>query len=160
MSEVLMKKDVDPTLLSISTALESTSVITPNDLRLALMDYVDVNIPLYKEHLTDQQLWKCIKWACEHFNEVQPRISKEYDITNFPRPKLLLDAALVEALRLTTLVELRGEMQYSDGGVQSSIYYKSQHFSALRQELEQKVEQQIMSVKRSLNINNCYGVLC
>ena len=51
MSEVLMKKDVDPTLLSISTALESTSVITPNDLRLALMDYVDVNIPLYKESI-------------------------------------------------------------------------------------------------------------
>lgn len=136
------------------------SIITPLDVRLALMDYADKNIPLYTEHLTDEMLWKCIEWAVNHFNEVQPVVTTVYTAANYPKRKLFLDSAVVEALRLTSLIELRGEMQYSDGGVQSTIYYKSQQFSALRQELEQKVDQEISTTKRSLNINNCYGALC
>lgn len=147
---------------NISKRIESMrdSLITPFDVRLALMDYADRNIPLYTEHLTDEMLWKCIEWAVNHFNEVQPILSTTYTAATYPKRKLFLDSAVVEALKLTSLIELRGEMQYSDGGVQSTIYYKSQQFSALRQELEQKVDQEITSSKRALNINNCYGALC
>ena len=156
----LKKSDVNADLLAISEAMERKSVVTPLDVRLALMDYADKNIPLYQEHLTDEMLWKCIEWGVNHFNDTSPKLSRVYDVTNFPKRKLMLDLAVVEALRLTALVELRGEMQYSDGGIQSTIYYKSQHFNALRQELQAKVDAEIVATKRAENINSCYGHLC
>lgn len=160
MTEKLTTADVDPKVLQISKTLETKSVVTPADLRLALMDFASKNIPLYQEHLTEEQLWKCIDWAVTLFNDTPPYVYRQYTMADFPRRKLLLDAAMVEALKLTALIELRGEMQYSDGGIQSAIYYKSQQFTALRQELEAKVTQSITAVKRTLNINDCYGHLC
>lgn len=147
-------------LEAISDAMERKSVVTPLDVRLALMDYIPVNIPLYKEYLTDEHLWKCIDWAVTRFNETPPILQTTYSADNFPNRMLLLDSAVVEALKLTALIELRGEMQYSDGGIQSSIYYKSQQFTALRQELQQRVDSATSSIKRSDNINSCYGALC
>ena len=41
----LKKSEVDATVLAISNAIEQKSVVTPNDVRLALMDYSDKNIP-------------------------------------------------------------------------------------------------------------------
>ncbi len=160
MSDTLKTEDIDPKVLTISKTLEQKSVVTPSDLRLALMDFATKNIPLYQEHLTDEQLWKCIDWAVTLFNDTPPHIYRQYTMEDFPRRKLLLDSAMVEALKLTALIELRGEMQYSDGGIQSTIYYKSQQFSALRQELEAKVSQATTAIKRTLNINECYGHLC
>lgn len=154
------KKDVDSKVLSISEQLERDSVVTPMDVRLALMDYTDRNIPLYTEYLTDEMLWKCIDWAVAYFNELPPVIGRTYTAADFPRRKLLLDGARVEALKLTSLIELRGEMSYSDGGVQSTIYYKSAQFTALRQEAQQRFEQAATTAKRALNINSCYGALC
>lgn len=135
------------------------SVLEPMELRIALMDYAERNIPLYVEHLTDEQLWNCIEWAVEVFNEMPPVLNKKYTIDTFPRKHLLRDLAVIEALKLTALIELRGEMQYSDGGIQSQIYYKSGQFTALRQELEQQVTQKAMATKRSLNLEGCYGHL-
>ena len=43
----LKKSDVNADLLAISEAMERKSVVTPLDVRLALMDYADKNIPLY-----------------------------------------------------------------------------------------------------------------
>ena len=160
MSTKLTTADVSPDVLAISQAMERKCVVTPLDLRLSLMDYADMNIPLYREHLTDEVLWKCLEWAVDHYNDVPPRISKHYTLEDFPKRKLLLDMATVEALRLTALVELRGEMQYSDGGIQSTIYYKSQHFNALKQELQARVDAEITADKRATNINSCYGGLC
>lgn len=150
----------DVTKLTESINAIKDSVVTPLDVRLSLMDYKERNIPLYTEHLTDEMLWKCIDWAVAKFNETPPVLKTQYTAVNFPKRKLLLDSATAEALRLTSLIELRGEMQYSDGGVQSSIYYKSGQFSALRQELEQRVGQETSTTKRVLNIENCYGHLC
>lgn len=153
---------VDKKLESITSNISNlkNAVVTPNDIRLALMDYDSKNIPLYKQHLTDEELWKCIYWAIDSFNEFPPKLQKTYSIITFPYKNLLKDLAVIEALKLTALIELRGEMQYNDGGIQSSVYYKSSAFSALRQELEQKTQQEIMSIKKSQNINGCYGALC
>jgi len=157
----IKKSEVDQKTLNISETLQnlSNSIITPNDVRLALMDYPEMNKPLYIEHLDDEKLWKCIDWGVGTFNSQPPNIGK-YTAENFPDKQLLLLLAVVEALKLTALMELRGEMQYSDGGVQSSIYYKSPQFTALRQELQQQASQNITAIKRSMNINSCYGHLC
>lgn len=159
---VIKKSEVDKQVKAISDGIEGikNAKITPNDLRLAIMDYSDTNIPLYTQHLTDAMLWKCIEWAVNTFNEFPPHLSRDYTAADFPDKQLLLLLSVVEAFKLTALKELRGEMQYSDGGIQSTIYYKSPQFTALRQELQQQAMQMTSQIKKAENINNCYGYLC
>lgn len=135
----------------------ATPVVTVDDVRHRLMDYEDVNMPLFNRVLEDTDLQKCIDISVDDFNGTPPILYRQYTGDDFPYKRLLLDGAVVEALKLTALKELRGEMQYSDGGVQSSIYYKNPQFSALRQEAEQKYEQDKVRRKKHLNIQACYG---
>lgn len=135
----------------------NTPVITPDDVREHLMDYEEVNIPLMVRFLEDPDLQKCIDIMVDDFNEMPPIVYRQYTVYDFPFKRLLLDGAVVQAMKLTALKELRGEMQYTDGGISSSIYYKSPQFTALRQEYEQKYEQDKLRRKKHLNIQACYG---
>ena len=137
--------------------MATTPVITPVDVRQKLLDYEDVNIPLYTKYLEDADLDNCIATSVDDFNGTPPMLYRQYTLEDFPFKKLLLDGAVLEAMKLTALKELRAEMQYSDGGQQSSVYYKSPQFTALRQEMEQKYEQDKLRRKRHLNIQACYG---
>lgn len=135
----------------------ATPVVTVDDVRHKLMDYEDANMPLFARMLEDPDIQECIDFAVDDFNETPPLVYRQYTIYDHPFKRLLIDGAVVEALKLTALKELRGEMQYSDGGISSSIYYKSPQFTALRQECEQKYEQDKLRRKRHLNIVACYG---
>ena len=135
----------------------NAKLVTVADVRLALMDYMERNIPLYTCHLTDDQLQTCIDWAMDYINEATPRFEIPYEVATFKNKHLLIKGAVVEALRLTALIELRGEMNYSDGGTQSSIYYKSPQFTALRQEAQASFEDDVRRIKRQINVENCYG---
>lgn len=132
-------------------------VITVEDVRLYLMDFEDVNIPLMIAYLKNEDIQKCIDETVHDFNETPPILYRKYTLEDFPFKKLLLDGSVVEALKLTVLKELRGEMQYNDGGIASSVYYKSPQFTALRQEYEQKYEIDKQRRKKHLNIEMCYG---
>lgn len=133
------------------------AIITVNDVRQRLMDYDDVNMPLFTKQIQDEDLAVNIADAVDDFNETPPIFTRVYTVDNFPFKQLLLDGAVVRALKLAALKELRGEMQYNDGGVSSTINYKFSQFTALRQELEQKYEQDKLRRKRQLNMQACYG---
>ena len=137
--------------------MASTPVIDVDDVRHHLMDYEDVNIPLMVRFMEDPDLQKCIDISVDDFNETPPVLYRQYTVYDFPFRRLLLDGAVVQAMKLTALKELRGEMQYNDGGISSTIYYKSPQFTALRQEYEQKYEQDKLRRKKHLNIQACYG---
>lgn len=134
-----------------------TPVITASDVRVHMMDYEEINQPLFIRYLEDTDLDTCIESAIDDFNETPPILYRKYTLYDFPFKRLLLDGAIVRAFKLTVYKELRGEMQYNDGGIQASVYYKSPQFIALRQELEQKYENDKARRKRHLNIENCYG---
>jgi hypothetical protein len=119
----------------------ATPIVTVDEVRHLLEDYDTTNMPLFSIMLEDPDLQKCIDLAVDDFNESPPILYRKYTIYDFPYKRLLLDGAVVEALKLTALKELRGEMQYSDGGISSTVYYKQPQFTAIRQESEQKYEQ-------------------
>ena len=132
-------------------------VITVEDVRLQLMDYDNVNQPLLNQILSDAELQDSIEYAIDEFNETPPILTRKYTIEDFPFPKVLLNGIVSHCLGLTALKELRGEMQYNDGGISSTISYKFPQFTSLRQELSAKYAQDSTRCKRHLNINNCYG---
>lgn len=133
------------------------ATVVADDVRLALMDYAERNLPLTTPQLTDEQLQQCIIWALDYINEIPPRFEIPYTLETFKNTNVLLRGAVVGALRLIALIELRGEMSYSDGGTQSSIYYKSPQFTALRQEAQASFEEEVRRIKRQINIENGYG---
>ena len=106
--------------------------VTVEELRTHLADSTDYNIPTNEEYLTDPELQDCIDHTIDDFNTSTPILPKTYTGEDFPSHHLLLTGAMAEALKLTVLKELRREMQYSDGGIQSSVYYKSPQFLNLK----------------------------
>lgn len=135
----------------------ATAKVTVDDIRLNIEDYSDVNIPIYVQQLTDEEIQSAIDYIIDDFNETPPRLSTLYTIATFPSRGLLIDGATMRCFNLTAMKELRGEMQYNDGGISSTISYKFPQFTSLRQELTQKYEQDKYKLKRNLNINLCYG---
>ena len=132
-------------------------VVTVEDVRLHLMDYDTVNLPLFNQILSDAEIQEAIEDAVDEFNEIPPILTRKYTLEDFPFPKILLSGVVARCMGLTALKELRGEMQYNDGGIASTVSYKFPQFNSLRQELEAKYNQDVMRCKRHLNINNCYG---
>ena len=132
-------------------------VINVDEVRLHLMDYDNVNKPLFNEMLSDEEIQHAIEDALDVFNEMSPILSRIYTIEDFPFPRILIDGVTARCLGFTALKELRGEMQYNDGGIASTISYKFPQYTSIRQELEAKYEQNIMRCKRNLNMNACYG---
>lgn len=134
------------------------AVITVDDVRLHLMDFDSVNAPLYLANLQDSDILYAINAAVGDFNETPPILgSRVYTIDDFPFPQLLKDGAVVNSLKFIALKELRGEMQYSDGGISSTISYKFAQFNSLRQEYSQNYERDMSRKKRHLNMQACYG---
>ena len=135
----------------------TTAKCDPVRLRLYLMDFEITNAPLFQQYLSDQELETCINWALDDFNESIPILEYKFTLLDFPLPKLLLRGAALEAMNLTLMKEMRGEMQYQDGGVSNAIYYKSQQFMGIRSTISQEYEQSKMKTKRQMNLENCYG---
>jgi len=134
-------------------------VVAPDHLRWKLMDYETENAPLGIQYLTDPDLAKCIQEAVDDYNETPPMFNplRWWTVNNFPYRELLHEASAVAALRLTVMKEQRREMQYDDGGIQSSIYYKSPQFRALLADLDNAVQTKMLRIKRQVNTQNCYA---
>ena len=132
-------------------------MVTAADVRLYLMDKAELNIPLYVQHLDDAMMDSCIQWAVEDFNDATPQLMQKYTVSDFPMKSLLLEGAAVRALFMTAMKELRGEMQYSDGGIGSSVSYKSPQMLQIRADLKVSYETKRDTAKRMYNISQCYG---
>lgn len=132
--------------------------LTADKLRRYIQDKVDVNMPLFEQYLTDDDLNECIDLALEDFNMSIPLLRAHiFTRETFPSDKLLLTGAFVEAMSMTSMKELRGEMQYSDGGVQSTIYTHYPQYQQLRQEYANRWDSDKLRFKKQLNIEGCYG---
>ena len=133
-------------------------VIDAEEIRHKIQDYIDTNIPLGIEYLKDEDLERCLKHAIEDFNETPPIFRfRQFDEHTFPYKHLALLGAVAYAFDLTKKKELRGEMSYSDGGVDSTIYHKTAAFQGLHSEAQQEYEMKKTRVKRQMNIEFCYG---
>ena len=133
-------------------------VVNPDDVRAAIGDYITDNIPMGVEYLTNQDLERCILYTVDDFNDSPPIFRfRQYDLYTFPQRSLLLKGAVAEAFNMTKKKELRGEMQYSDGGIDSIIYHKTDKFQALYQVAQQEYETLKTRTKRQMNLESCYG---
>ena len=132
-------------------------VLTAEELKAALADYPEYNQPLGNSYLNPKELNTAIELAIDDYNSSTPILDFPATIENFPNKRLLLQGSIVEALKLTVFKELRGRMDYSDGGVQNSLYTKSPEFMSLQNQYSQMYEASKLRFKRQLNATACYG---
>lgn len=133
------------------------AVLTAEELKAALADSPEYNQPLGNSYLNNTELNNAIALAIDDYNSSSPILDFPVTVDDFPNKRLLLQGAIVEALKLTVFKELRGRMDYSDGGVQNSLYTKSPEFMALQGQYSQAYETSKLKLKRQLNATACYG---
>ena len=133
------------------------AIVTADDLQLYLEDTVAANMPLQISYLSPSELTFCLELTVADYNETPPIFFQQYTLDTFPYRKLLLLGAAVEALHLTAMKELRGEMTYSDGGVSSTVYYKTPQFTQLKLQLQQEYKELKLRTKRQVNLKNGFG---
>ena len=133
------------------------AVLTIDELKNALADMPEYNMPLGNSYLSPSELADAIELAIDDYNISSPILDVPVTLDTFPSRYLLIHGAIVEALKLTVLKELRGRMDYSDGGVQNALYTKSPEFSALQNSYAKIYETSKLKYKRQLNASACYG---
>lgn len=138
------------------TLMRSRSVVKPDKVRWQIRDYDFENAPLYERYLSDEDLWKCIEDACDDYNETTPIFEFPFTPADFKYPRILQAGAAVIAMKITAMKELRGEMNFDDGGIQSTLYYKTPAYTAMVQQLSEKYEMDKKKSKRQLNMSRCY----
>lgn len=135
----------------------ATKVVTVEDLQAFLSDTPEYNLPLNNMYLTPEELQLSIELALDDYNNSPPDSDFIPDLYNFPSKKILLLGAAVEALRMTSHKELRGRMDYNDGGVQNSLYTKTPEYISLQMQTQQEYERLKTRYKRQQNMKACYG---
>ena len=141
----------------IAPANDKKPKVTPEQVRLKIMDFDSENAPLYMTYLTDENLQTCIDETIDDFNETPPIFRYPYTIEDFPAKDLLLTGAAKKAMELTAMKELRREMSYDDGGIQSNIFYKNPQFRQIVSEIGNDYETKKRGIKRQINLSRCYG---
>ena len=131
--------------------------LTVDQVRLKIMDFDSENAPLYMQYLTDENLQTCITETIEDFNETPPIFRYGYTLEDFPAKDLLLIGSAKKAMELTAMKELRREMSYDDGGIQSNLFYKNPQFRQVISELNADYENKKTRIKRQINLEKCYG---
>lgn len=136
--------------------LRDASKVRPENVRWKIMDFDAENAPLYEQYLSEEDLWKCIEEALDDFNETPPMFRYDYTLADFPKKNTLLIGAALLAMKITVMKEIRREMQYDDGGISSSVYYKTPAYQQLVAGLDQEYQQSKQRIKRQINAERCY----
>ena len=134
------------------------TVVPIRELRSYIEDFAGVNAPLYAQNLLDSELYQCLLDTVYDFNESTPLMAHiNYTISDFRFPGLLKEGAAARAFKLIAIKELRGEMQYTDGGTGNALSYKQREFQQYAQMYTQEYEARKLKIRRQLNKENCYG---
>ena len=120
-------------------------------IRLYLRDFPELNRLISGEETSDRMIAWSVVDALDDFNSTPPFIGS-YGLTNFPSTSLLREGAVIRVLESVGLLQLRNQMNYSDGGITVSVSDKSSFLMNWIQMLRASYEQKKTRIKSSLNI--------
>jgi hypothetical protein len=120
-------------------------------IRLYLRDFPELNRLISGEETSDRMIAWAVVDALDDFNSTPPFIGN-YGLTNFPSLSMLREATVIRVLESVGLLQMRNQMNYSDGGISVSISDKSQFLMGWIQMLRNSYEQKKIRIKSSLNV--------
>jgi len=120
-------------------------------IRLYLRDFPELNRLISGEETSDRMIAWAVVDALDDFNSTPPFIGS-YGLNGFPSTSLLREGAVIRVLESVGLLQMRNQMNYSDGGITVSISDKSQFLMQWISMLRASYEQKKQRMKSSLNV--------
>ena len=119
-------------------------------------DKEELNVLIREQECTDEELNGYIKKAIEFFNAVGYQTT--YIMSNYPNMGNLIDGTIIQILQGKGILSARNLLTYQDsGGVTVQDFDVYGRYINLYNVFVNKYYTQCMDIKRSINIDNCYG---
>ena len=124
-------------------------------IRLYLRDFPELNRLISGEESSDRMIAWAIIDALDDYNTTPPFIGAA-SISSFPSTSLLREGAVIRILESVGLLQVRNQMNYSDGGVSVSVSDKAPLLMGWIQMLRQSYEQKKVRIKSSMNVEMAF----
>jgi len=126
-------------------------------LRKFLNDTAELNVLEEVQECTDIDLYHYIQDALDEINYTFEPASS-YTIQNFPSWNTIKFGATLQFLLAKGILSARNTLTYNDsGGVTVQDYDRYGRYMAFYNMIINKYLREVQSIKRSLNIDSCYG---
>lgn len=133
------------------------SIITPEEIRLFMLDRAELNPLLLGIRFTPEMIEQSIVNTVDYFNLLNPPTMQMYTIENFPFRSLLLLGASGYLLRSAAINEASNQLSYASDGVQINDKDKAQIFLTLGNSLWDEFKQMATNIKININVGQVYG---
>ena len=124
-------------------------------LRQYLRDFPELNRLIDGQETSDRMLAWAVIDALDDFNNSPPHIGV-YTVGNFPYKSLLLRGSVIAVLESVGLLQMRNQMQYSDGGITVSVSDKAPMIMQWINMLQSTYETKKLNYKISRNIQDAF----
>lgn len=124
-------------------------------IRLYLRDFPELNRLISGEETSDRMIAWAIIDALDDYNTTPPFIGPA-SLAGFPSTSLLREGAVIRILESVGLLQVRNQMNYSDGGVSVSISDKAPLLMGWIQMFRQSYEQKKIRIKSSMNVEMAF----
>ena len=122
-------------------------------LRQYLRDFPELNRLIDGQETSDRMLAWAVIDALDDFNNTPPFIGN-HTVGSFPYKSLLLRGAVIAVLESVTMLQMRNQMQYSDGGITVSVSDKGPLLMQWISMLQGSYERKKVQYKMSRNIES------
>lgn len=134
----------------------SNTVITPEEIRIFLMDTPELNPLLRGIKFSPEEIDQASIHTIDYFNTIPP-LTGMYTLESFPHRYLLLMGATGHLLRSASINQAINQLDYNVDGVQVNDYAKATLFSQLGTQFWQEFQQLAQNVKINQNIAAAFG---
>lgn len=107
--------------------------------------------------LSDDKLRLALDMALDEYNHFPPFETRTF--ATFPSLTLILHGGAIQALIMAGLVQSRNYLNFSDGGIQEVISDKAASYQAWIGQLMSRYQNEALSLKTSLNMEQNFGVI-
>ena len=133
------------------TAAQDDLLRFVSEVRMYLRDFAELNRLIDGEETSDRMIAWAIIDTLDDYNTTPPFIGSA-SLNNFPSISLLREGAVIRILESVGLLQVRNQMNYSDGGVSVSISDKAPLLMGWIQMFRQSYEQKKIRIKSSMNV--------
>jgi hypothetical protein len=131
------------------------AVLTPDEVRLYIQDYPEVNVLLDDVEFADPNIQLAIKMAISDFNVMTPRSNFTGD--SFPSVSLLMLGTLYHLFLGAAAKYARNHLTYSDGGLSVPIEEKYELYKNLSDSFYGQFNTAAAKLKINLNMESGWG---
>ena len=130
------------------------------DIRMALMDTdPSANQLLDDLEFSDMMILNAVERAIDEWEETPPSLERHFKATTFPFREHLIKGAVGYLLQSVMYRYMRNRMQYSASGLSFDVNDKGQVYLQLSQQARAEWKAFIASMKTSMNMEECFGVV-